>query len=271
MFSTTNYTSVSVSLNFTTSDCQGVSINPCEYSIHCFGKVQDQKVCQAYMNNISSHKIQFYRLKSEMNPMYIFVSGSVGMKQMDETCVQLYLSFLVMPRFSDIFHKKYPHKLTQYGSPLRFTSHHSRSSKYGILATWVGNVQYISCTISAIGSVLTNKYILKYNKYISDKYKYVPQQREYDEKFKTFNTIDKEHLSPTVWFSGNVTFKFSIQLFIFKALSTYFRCGFKEYTISTIISTYSVFISNFTTTKFTVCLGYTQSHICQFHFTFRCS
>ena len=229
LFATTNYTSVSVSLNITTSDCQGVSLNPCEYTIHCFGEGHDHKVCQAYMNNISSSKIQFYIHKSKMNPMYSFVYNLVGMKQMDETCVQLFLSFAVMPRSRDIFHKEHPYKLTQYGCSLSFTPHQTRSSKHGILATWVGNVQDISCKMSVIGNILTNKY--------------VPQQREYDEKFQTSKTIDQEHLSPTVWFKGNVIFKVSFQLFIFKSQPrpTYFDSKFKEYTISTIISTFLKF------------------------------
>ena len=62
LYSVRNFTLVSASSSFTSSECTGIIINPCEYHAYCYHVfVDDFMACERYLQHLSTNQIQFHR------------------------------------------------------------------------------------------------------------------------------------------------------------------------------------------------------------------
>ena len=172
LFSVKTYTLATVSL--TTSECEGVSINPCEYHIYCHINVKDTRACQSYLRSISSHQIKFYkRMMRSIEPnsstdQASYMDELLVLKQLDEACIQLHVSTMVVPRSNHIFYNNYYNLFSNAQCKVILTSHLSKqTADYGIHVTSTGSLQIPeSSKLLITGFLMKYRYLHKINQSI---------------------------------------------------------------------------------------------------------
>ena len=112
LYSLQTYSTVLANLAFTTTNCAGISINPCEYVLFCTGKQTD--LCKSYLEIFLVSGIQVGRYKSyitfweSLHTIYSHELDYLIIEHDPDVCLNIYLSTTVVPRLiTKMFEKRY--------------------------------------------------------------------------------------------------------------------------------------------------------------------
>ena len=179
LYSIEKYTSVSVSLILTLSNCTGVIINPCEYEAYCSGSSLNLKICKEYLKSLTTCHVQlkvksqhFKNFQSLHKVALVNLSSSLLLTLKTHSCVQLYLSSFVKARKRNITEKWYHQYFFEGVCALSITPDidSSKSSKgnWALYASSVGKINRLETFhIFGLGKIIfyqLEKYMLKKEK-----------------------------------------------------------------------------------------------------------
>ena len=167
LYSLQTYSTILANLAFTTTNCAGITINPCEYVLFCTGKQTD--LCKSYLEMFLFNGIQVGRNKSyitlweSLHTIHSHELDYMIIEHNPDVCLNTYLSTTVVPRLiTKMFEKRYYAKFidTHCYFIVKVKSINLPSS-YGVLAEYIANIQKSEkLQIKGSGNLIKSKHTI---------------------------------------------------------------------------------------------------------------